>query len=76
MQERTVTCNSCGRELELMAGQLPCEELSGWVMVSFWKGKESVDHYSFCSVDCLHNWLGNQVTKVPDVFLKSFEEEG
>lgn len=43
-------------------------------MASHWKGKESVDHYSFCSVECLHEWLHGQITQVPDVFLKSFDQ--
>jgi len=75
MQERAVICYSCGRELELAMGRLPCEQLDGWIMVSWLKGREAVDQYRFCSVDCLRDWLNSQITKVPDAFLKSFDEE-
>ena len=75
MQGRNTVCYSCGKELEHRMGRLPCEELTGWFTISYWGGRESVDHYSFCSVDCLHDWLESQVTKVPEVFLKSFDEE-
>jgi hypothetical protein len=74
MLEGTIMCHSCGREMEHMVGKLPCEELTGWFMVSYWKGRESIEHYSFCSADCLRDWLRDQSTKVPDAFLKSFDE--
>ena len=75
VQEKTITCSSCGKELEHTAGRMPCEELSGWFMLSHLKGKESVDHYSFCSADCLYEWSADQIIPVPDVFLKSFGED-
>jgi len=75
VQEKTIICYSCGKELERIEGRMPCEDLSGWFMVSYLKGKESVDHYSFCSADCLYEWSRGQITSVPDVFLKSFEED-
>lgn len=76
MQTGMITCYSCGRELEHRMGTPPCEELTGWITISHWKGKESVDHYNFCSPLCLKQWIEGQSTPIPDVFLKSFEEDG
>lgn len=75
MEGRTVVCYSCGREPEHVTGRLPCEELSGWLMVSHWKGRESVEHYSFCSAECLYQWSKSRIVEVPDVFLKSFDDQ-
>ncbi|MBM3132438.1 MAG: hypothetical protein FJZ95_05330 [Chloroflexi bacterium] len=75
MQGRVITCYTCGKELEHHTGLPPCEELAGWITVSFWKGKESVDHYSFCSAPCLQEWAEEQSTRIPEVFLKSFDDQ-
>ena len=74
MQGRNIICHSCGKELEHRMGRLPCEDLTGWFTISYWKGRESVDHYSFCSVNCLQMWMEDQVPRIPDVFLRSFGE--
>ncbi len=75
MQGRVIVCYGCGKELEHGTGRMPCEELEGWITISHWKGKESVDHYSFCSTQCLHQWVGDLFPRVPDVFLNSFGDE-
>jgi hypothetical protein len=46
--------------------------LNGWLMVSLWKGAETVEHYNFCSLSCLKTWADDQVPQVPNVFLKAF----
>jgi len=58
----------CGKE------ERPCDVLTGWLMLSLWKGPEKVEHYNFCSLVCLKIWLDTQVPKIPDVFLKAFKE--
>jgi len=70
-----VICGSCGRKVEHHHSEPPCEVLRGWLTVSCWKGLESVEHYSFCSLSCLQEWVESHVPKVPEVFLKSFSEE-
>ena len=67
-------CHSCGKRVELPAEKRPCEVLSGWLMVSQWKGLGEVEHYNFCSITCLKRWADTQVPQVPKVFLKAFEE--
>ena len=75
MVKRCWVCHSCGRKAEIGPEELPCEVLRGWLIVSNWKGLESVDHYSFCSLSCLQRWVDSQVPRVPEVFLKSLGEE-
>lgn len=53
----------------------PCNVLGGWLLVSQWKAVESIDHYGFCSISCLHKWTDTQVPRIPDVFLKSLDDE-
>ena len=74
MVSKRCECHSCGRKAEVSEEELPCEVLRGWLTVSNWKGLESVDHYSFCSLSCLQRWVDSQVPRVPEVFLKSLEE--
>ncbi len=68
-------CSSCGAEEALKRGELPCDILHGWFMLSRLNGPESIDRYSFCSLDCLHKWLNEQLPVVPDVFIESMTEE-
>lgn len=75
MQKGYFICHSCGRKVELATEEPPCRVLGGWIMISQWKGLESVDHYSFCSFTCLQRWVDTQVPRIPEVFLKSLEEE-
>ena len=67
-------CHSCGERVECGVRQKPCEALEGWLMVSLWKGPEAVEHYNFCSLNCLKTWVDTQLPQVPDVFLKAFEK--
>lgn len=69
-----VVCDSCGKNVEHHHSGPPCEGLKGWLAVSYRKGCESVDHYSFCSISCLKEWVDSHATRIPDVFLKSFSE--
>ncbi|MFC1865174.1 hypothetical protein ACFLYB_00460 [Chloroflexota bacterium] len=68
-------CQSCGEEVELNRGELPYDVLYGWFMLSCLNGPESTDRYSFCSSDCLQQWLNRQLPVVPEVFIKSLAEE-
>ena len=70
-----IACDWCGAVLEHRRGRLPCEELAGWITLSYWKGREEVDHFNFCSPACLRGWIESQCPSVPEVFLRSFEEE-
>jgi hypothetical protein len=72
---RSYVCHTCEKKSELIVEEPPCRILSGWLAVSYWKGMESVDHYSFCSLRCLQSWVDSQVPKVPDVFIRSLEDE-
>jgi hypothetical protein len=74
MLVRYFICHSCGKKVECVSGEPPCEVLAGWFVVSHWKGRESVDHYSFCSLSCLQRWVDTQVPRIPKVFLESFGE--
>lgn len=67
-------CDSCGERVECSAKERPCEILNGWLMVSLWKGAETVEHHNFCSVTCLKAWVDTQVPQVPDAFLRAFEK--
>lgn len=66
-------CHSCGVRVKRDNDQLPCELLTGWLMVSRWSGPGSVEHYAFCSLSCLKAWMNNQAPDVPDVFLRAFD---
>ncbi len=68
-------CSCCGKEVALSRGQLPCDVLYGWFMLSHLKEPEVVDRYSFCSYSCLQKWLNQQLPAVPDVFMQSLSEE-
>lgn len=87
MSESYSVCVSCGKKVEYAecSDQLPppdnprCQALKGWFSVSKWKGIESFDQYDFCSLDCLREWIDEQMPKIPDEFLKIFgnsSEEG
>jgi hypothetical protein len=67
-------CHSCGERVECRVKQRPCEVLDGWLMVSLWSGPEAVEHYNFCSLNCLKTWVDTQLPKVPDAFLRAFEK--
>ncbi len=69
-----VICYCCDRKVEHHDSEPPCEVLRGWLTVSYWKGRESVDHYSFCSLSCLQEWVDSHVPKIPEIFLRSFGE--
>jgi len=74
MPREYFVCQSCGERVECGPKQKPCEALSGWLMVSLWKGREAVEHHNFCCLGCLKTWVDSQVPEVPDAFLRAFEK--
>jgi hypothetical protein len=74
MPREYFVCHSCGARVECGAKQRPCDVLDGWLMVSLWKGAQTVEHCSFCSLNCLKTWVETQLPQVPDVFLRAFEK--
>jgi hypothetical protein len=74
MSESWRVCNSCGRELEMAAGQSLGEALSGWYILSRIRDSTYFDRTSFCCMDCLTSWIQNQQTAVPEVFRRSFDD--
>lgn len=75
MQKGYLSCSTCGGKVEFSTEGRPCESLSGWIVVSHWKGLRSVDHYYFCSFTCLKRWADAQACEIPQAFLKAFGEE-
>jgi YHS domain-containing protein len=75
MQKGHFSCSSCGGEAEFSTEEPPCKALSGWLVVSHWKGLRAVDHYYFCSFTCLKRWVDAQAPEIPEAFLKAFEDE-
>jgi hypothetical protein len=74
MPREYFVCHSCGERVECSAKGRPCEVLNGWLMVSLWKGSETVEHRNFCSMICLKTWVDSQVPRVPDAFLRAFDK--
>ncbi len=74
MPREYFVCASCGERVECGVKQRPCEVLDGWLMVSLWKGPETVEHYNFCSLSCLRTWVDTQLPQVPEAFLRAFEK--
>ncbi len=68
-------CYSCGKRAEFSPEERPCEVLTGWLTISQWKGLGAVEHYNFCSFTCLKTWADAQAPKIPEAFLRAFEEE-
>ena len=76
-------CQGCGKKaeyIECSKGCAPpegacCKVLGGWLSVYHWKGMGAVDYYDFCSLTCLQAWVDSKVPKVPETFLKAFEQE-
>ena len=75
MLGRCSVCSLCGVKVELSKDELPCEALNGWLIVSLLKGAESIERHSFCSRDCLRKWLEAESPQVPDIFIRSMDEE-
>jgi len=79
---KTAICYSCSKRVEyaqcsgrgVLPEDAPCNVLSGWLTVSWWKGIGRVDHYDFCSVDCLFRWAEAQVPQIPKTFLDAFQD--
>ncbi|MDD4874209.1 MAG: hypothetical protein PHE15_04470 [Dehalococcoidales bacterium] len=68
-------CYSCGMERVFSPNELACDILDGWFIVSRFTGKSSVAKYNFCSYYCLQEWIISQSSCVPEIFIKSINEE-
>lgn len=74
-------CYSCGKRAEYTPcyergtslEDTRCNVLIGWLTVSRWKGKGSVDQYDFCSISCLQKWVEAQMPRIPKTFLDAFQ---
>ena len=75
MEERRLICSSCRKEQGVLAKDLPCEVLSGWLTVCQWEGLGAVKHYNLCSFTCLKRWVETQVPRIPKVFLEAIGDE-
>jgi hypothetical protein len=75
MPGRCSVCSSCGVRVELGQGELPCEVLRGWFIVSQLRGSESIERHSFCSISCLKKWAETESPQVPEIFIRSLDEE-
>ncbi len=73
-EETRFICEWCGKEVDNTSGEPPCAVLKGWVTVSQWHGRGDAEHYTFCSFACLRAWVDSLVPKIPNIFLKSFDE--
>lgn len=76
-------CQTCGKKAEYapcsQRGAPPedarCKALDGWLSVAHWKGMMEVGQYDFCSFTCLQKWVDENVPKVPESFLKAFDQD-
>lgn len=83
MSKSYSVCASCGKKVEYAdcSDEWPppensrCQALKGWFSVSKWIGMGSYDQYDFCSLDCLREWINEQMPKIPEGYLKTFENE-
>ena len=74
MSDSWRACHACGRQVEMAPGQALGDALSGWVIVSRLRDKDSFDRFSFCSMCCLQQWVQRQVPVIPDIFLHSLDD--
>lgn len=70
-----VVCRCCGKRMRIPPGEPPCHFMEGWLTLSRWQGPHVVKHYNFCSLTCLKFWVEKELPEIPQVFLKSLEEE-
>jgi len=81
MSETYSVCFTCGKKVAFTecSDQRPlpdnprCEALKGWFSISKWRGTECFDNYDFCSLDCLREWVEEQMPKIPEKLLKSLQ---
>jgi hypothetical protein len=75
-------CHFCGKRVEYTEcsdeetapEDARCEILKGWLLVRQWKGIGLIDDYDFCSLDCLQKWVLSQLPKIPEEYLRAFDE--
>jgi hypothetical protein len=70
--QRSFFCDSCGKTIDLYLGETVSGPYENWITVTAWEGMGAVGHHSFCSLECLKEWLESPVPRVPDVFLRAF----
>lgn len=82
-EKKSTVCRWCGKktgytdcsERHAPPDDARCKVLKGWLSVSHWKEAEVVDYHNFCSLICLQRWVAVEVPKIPETFLKAFEDE-
>jgi len=74
-EKKFVVCHSCGRRMRVPAGEPPCHFMGGWLTLTRWRHPHVVKQYNFCSLTCLKLWVDKELPEIPQVFLKSLEEE-
>ncbi|MFC1920017.1 hypothetical protein ACFLWX_04420 [Chloroflexota bacterium] len=82
VRKTLATCHTCSRKAEYTEcspehgppRDAPCKVLTGWLTVFEYECMGDVEEYDFCSFLCLQRWVDGQVPKIPEVFLKGFEE--
>jgi len=75
MANQGCICYSCGQEKEFSLNGLACDVLDGWFIVSAFNGNGAVERYSFCSFDCLQEWVLSMAGSIPDIFINSLDDE-
>ncbi len=74
MEKKFIACHNCAREKEIAGNLAPCQALAGWLTVHQWESG-APRHLQFCSLRCMKAWVDSQVTEVPEVFTRSFDDE-
>ena len=73
--ERSCICQSCGLKVELQPGEMPCQALKNWFVITRFQETEQIGRYSFCSLHCLKDWVESEMPRIPEIFLRSMDEE-
>ncbi|MFO8101130.1 MAG: hypothetical protein R6U37_03035 [Dehalococcoidia bacterium] len=74
MEKKFISCCNCGTEREIAGDLPPCQALAGWITVHQWEFA-APNQLHFCSPGCLKAWADSQVTRIPEIFTRSFEDE-
>jgi len=82
-KRKDAVCYCCGKRTEYAEcsekcappENARCRVLNGWLSVSCWKGMGVVEYYDFCSLDCLQRWVDTHIPRIPQTFLKAFEDD-
>lgn len=82
-KKNSIVCQWCGKRTEYTdcssrcapPEDSRCKVLKGWLSVSYYREVDDVDYHNFCSFSCLQRWVAVEVPKVPETFLKAFEDD-